>query len=47
LDHEVLDDAVKGEPVVEAVARQLAKVLDGLGGVVVEEFDLDLPAIRM
>ena len=41
LDHEVLDHAVEGQPVVEAVARELAEVLDGLRRVLVEEADGD------
>src|SRR4051794_33196870 len=41
LDHEVLDDAVEDHPVVEAVARELLEVLDGLGCVLVEQLDLD------
>src|SRR5213078_1001265 len=39
LDHEVRDDPVKDEPVVEAVAGELAEVGDGRRGVVVEELD--------
>ena len=36
LDHEVLDHPVEDQPVVEAVAGQLAEVLDRLGRVLVE-----------
>src|SRR3954470_6652605 len=36
LDHEVGDDAVKDEPVVEPLGCELAEVLDGLGGILVE-----------
>src|SRR3954470_9284373 len=37
LDHEVLDDAMEDDAVVEAVAGELAEVLDGLGRVLVVE----------
>src|SRR5205823_3279945 len=47
LDHEVAYDAVEAEPVVEAVARELAEVLDRLGGGLVEELDADRAVIRM
>src|SRR5689334_15713393 len=47
LDHEVLDHAVEAEPVVEAVGRELAEVLDRLRGVVVEELDLDRAVVRV
>jgi hypothetical protein len=47
LDHEVLDDPVEGEAVVEAFARELAEVLDGLGRILVEELDVDLPGGRV
>ena len=43
LDHEVLDDAVEDEPVVEALGGELAEVLDGLGGVLVEQLEDDRP----
>jgi hypothetical protein len=36
---------VEREPVVEAVGRQLAEVLDRLGRVGVEELDLDGPVV--
>src|SRR3712207_9064223 len=35
------DHAVEGQAVVEAVAGELAEVLDRLGGVLVEQLDLD------
>src|SRR5437588_10897459 len=41
LDHEVGDDAVEGEPVVEALARQLAEVAHRARGVLIEQLDLD------
>ncbi len=41
LDHEVLDDTVEGKAVVEALAGQLAEVLDCDWRILVEEFDLD------
>src|SRR4051812_33126978 len=47
LDHEVLDHAVEAEAVVEAVCRQLAKVLHRLRRVLVEELDLDGPVVRV
>src|SRR5262249_57179534 len=43
LDHEVRDHAVEDDAVVEAVAGELAEVLDGLGRVVVVELDVDRP----
>ena len=45
LDHEVLDHAVEDQPVVEAVAGELAEVLDRLRRVVVEELDVIGPAL--
>ena len=45
LDHEVLDHAVEDEPVVEALAGELAEVLDGLRRVLVEELDGDRPGV--
>src|SRR3954467_2229174 len=47
LDHEVLDHAVEDHAVVEAVTGQLAEVLDGLRGVVVEELDADVAVARL
>ena len=41
LDHEVLDDAVEGQPVVETIAGELAKVLNRLRRVLVEELNRD------
>ena len=41
LDHEVANDPVEGQSVVEAVGRQLAEVLHGLGRVLVEQLDRD------
>ena len=41
LDHEVGDDAVEDQPVVEALAGELGEVLDRLRGLVGEELDLD------
>jgi hypothetical protein len=41
------DDAVEDQPVVEAIARELAEVLDRLGGVVIEEADGDRAGIRV
>ena len=43
LDHEVGDDAVEDQPVVEAVAGELGEVLDGLRRLVRIELDLDRP----
>src|SRR5579871_5687601 len=43
LDHEVFDHAVEREPVVEAVGRELAEVLDGLGSLLVEQLEDDRP----
>ena len=45
LDHEVRDDAVEDDPVVEAVARKLDEVLDRLRRVV-EELELDRALVR-
>jgi hypothetical protein len=47
LDHEVRDHPVEGQAVVEAVTRELAKVLDCLWRGVVEELDGDRPGICM
>ena len=47
LDHEVGDDAVEDDAVVEAVARELREVLDRLRRVVVEELDRDRAVIRV
>src|SRR4029079_8174197 len=41
--HEVRDHAVEDHAVVEAVARELAEVLDGLGSVLVVQLELDRP----
>ena len=41
LDHEVGDDAVEDQPVVEALAGELGEVLDRLRGLVGKELDLD------
>jgi hypothetical protein len=41
LDHEVRDDAVEDEAVVEAVAGELREVVDGLRRLVREELELD------
>jgi hypothetical protein len=43
LDHEVLDHAVEDHAVVEAVAGELAEVLDGLRRVLVEQLDVVVP----
>jgi hypothetical protein len=45
LDHEVGDDAVERDPVVEAVLRELHEVVDGLGRVLIEELELDRAVI--
>src|SRR3954453_4875544 len=45
LDHEVLDHAVEDHAVVEVVAGELLEVLDGLGGVLVEQLDRDVAVI--
>ena len=42
LDHEVGDDPVEGEAVVEAVGGELREVLDGLRRILVEELDRDV-----
>src|SRR3954468_14743793 len=45
LDHEVLDHAVEDHAVVEVVAGELLEVLDGLGGVLVEQLDRDVAVV--
>src|SRR5262245_11911044 len=45
LDHEVRDHAVEDDAVVEAVARELREVLDGLGRIVVEELERDVAVV--
>ena len=45
LDHEVFDDAVEREAVVEAVVGELLEVGDGLGGFVVVEFEADVAVL--
>src|SRR5262249_8936154 len=45
LDHEVADHPVEDHAVVEAVARELAEVLDGLRGVLVEQLERDRPVV--
>src|SRR5919206_89106 len=45
LDHEVLDHAVEDQPVVEAVAGELAEVVDGLRGVRIEQLERDLAVV--
>src|SRR5581483_5860545 len=47
LDHEVGDDAVEDDAVVEAVARELREVLDRLRRVVGIELDADRAVVRM
>ena len=47
LDHEVGDDAVEDEPVVEAVGGELAEVLDRLRRVVVVQLDDDRPGVGL
>src|SRR4051812_14892048 len=47
LDHEVGNDAVEDQAVVEAVARELDEVLDGLRSLVRVELDLDRAMVRM
>src|SRR6266545_5850965 len=47
LDHEVGDDAMEDEPVVEALAGQLLEVADRLGGLVVEQLEGDLALGRL
>src|SRR3954451_1261807 len=42
LDHEVGDDAMEDEPVVEALTGELLEVADGLRGVLVEQLEGDL-----
>ena len=41
LDHEVLDDPVKGEPIVKTILGQLHEVLTVFGGNIVPEFDFE------
>ena len=45
LHHEVRDDAVEAEAVVEALLGQRDEVLDGLGRVLREELEVDLVAV--
>ena len=45
LDHEVLDDAVERQPVIEAVGSQLLEVLDRLRRLVVEQLEDDRAAV--
>src|SRR5215204_2837527 len=45
LDHEVRDDAVEGDPVVETFFRELHKVVDGLGRVLLEQLEFDRAVI--
>ena len=45
LDHEVRDDAVEDDAVVEAVLGELLEVLHGLRRVVVEQFDAIAPLL--
>src|SRR4051794_21844834 len=47
LDHEVGDDAVEDEPVVEALTGELLEVADGLRGVLVEQLEGDLAFARL
>src|SRR5437870_13369189 len=47
LDHEVADHAVEDQPVVEAVAGELAEVADRLRRVVVEQLQADRPVVRV
>ena len=47
LDHEVRDDAVEDELVVETVARELDEVVDGLRRVLRVELDVDRPVVRV
>src|SRR5690606_7818649 len=46
LGHEVLDDAVEGQPVVEVVARQDDEVVDRPRRLVLEQVDLDVADVR-
>src|SRR6185369_16654118 len=45
LDHEVGDDAMECDPVVNPVLRELHEVVDGPGRVFLEELDLDRAVI--
>ena len=45
LDHEAGDDPVEDEAVVEALIHQVFKVVDRVGSVFGQQFDLDLAAI--
>src|SRR3954452_1200252 len=47
LDHEVLDDAVEDEPVVEALRRELLEVAHRLRGVLVEQLQDDVALARL
>src|SRR4051794_35949655 len=47
LDHEVLDDAVEDQPVVEALRRELLEVAHGLRGVLVEQLEDDVALGRL
>src|SRR5579864_1891980 len=41
LNHEVTDDAVEDDAVIEVIRGQLPEVLDRLGGILVEQLELD------
>jgi hypothetical protein len=45
LDHEVVDDAVESQTVVEAVFSELFEILDGLRRLVVVQLDSDIDVL--
>ena len=47
LDHELVDDAVEGEPVVEALLREVGEVLDRVRREVVVKLDLERAVVRL
>ena len=47
LDHELVDDAVEGQPVVEALLREVGEVLDRVRREVVVKLDLERAVVRL
>ena len=46
LSHEAINDAMEGKAVVEAFARELHEIGDGVRRILIEHFQLDLAGIR-
>jgi len=46
LSHKAVNDAMEGKTVVEAFARKLYKIGDGVRRILIEHFQLDLAGIR-